>query len=854
MPCPWRPRLGFPQLYNFSVTRPSKVVEVVPILIGLFFVAFGLAFSTAFLFGASDRVHGSRWGGVLMSGFFALFGCGIVCAAICGNRRLKEQATAEQSHPESPWLWRKDWACSRAESKNRNGGAVLWLAAMFANTIAYTVAITTVPKLWRASDPKALFPLAFCVVGVVLAGMAARASIRRKRFGQAYLEFATLPFTPGGEMKGTIHLRFNTDAKHGIDMSLSCIRRIVTGSSKDRSVRESVFWQADKNVPQEFLFPGARGDTTIPVEFSIPADAYESNHDHPSDQVLWLLRVHADVPGVDYADEFEVPVFRRTPSLASAPETRTRFVNDPPSASAAPAFQFDRSEVAAPANPTVVFSTGLDGSIQYYFPPFRNPSRALVLLLFTTVWTGLAYFLGRSQAPFIFAGVLWLSDLLLVYALIRAMLGSCRIVAGNARIVFRRALLGIGVDREIPFSNIVQILPVTKMQQQGARASYSLRLRTTDGRNLTIADAIDSRQEARWVAAQLENLVGLKLDTHVAVEGFGVPEAPPQRSQAASGSRPALRRNNPATFLAPLVFLLVSVVLIRYQFFLPRRGKPARALQASTPGKPSRRQASYSPLSDVDVERLQTLSDQAQAEELLDRAIQHDVRALDLFEQNVGHWTNLQRTAHMNELEVRSRFSTDLRVRYANADINLAMNGWPKTENTVDRLIRRAEVDPGHRALCAYGMGLLAGRGVGYDRMYPLLVDYAKNDRDPQVRQWAVEGMRYLGTDEALDQLFSSFTHDPSDAVRDRAGCNLSDCGNFKRTQRMRMVPGLIQLTADPQTSPGMRNWAFLALGEITDESLPAQASAWQDWYRLHGADKMAEFTRLEWWRVRGDQ
>jgi hypothetical protein len=51
-----------------------------------------------------------------------------------------------------------------------------------------------------------------------------------------------------------------------------------------------------------------------------------------------------------------------------------------------------------------------------------------------------------------------------------------------------------------------------------------------------------------------------------------------------------------------------------------------------------------------------------------------------------------------------------------------------------------------------------------------------------------------------------------------------------------------------------MRNWAFLALGEITDESLPAQASAWQDWYRLHGADKMAEFTRLEWWRVRGDQ
>jgi len=72
--------------------------------------------------------------------------------------------------------------------------------------------------------------------------------------------------------------------------------------------------------------------------------------------------------------------------------------------------------------------------------------------------------------------------------------------------------------------------------------------------------------------------------------------------------------------------------------------------------------------------------------------------------------------------------------------------------------------------------------------------------------------MRYLGSDEALDQLFNSFTHDPSDAVRDRAGCNVSDCGNFMRKQRMRIVPKLIELAADSQATPQMRNWTFMAL------------------------------------------
>ena len=74
------------------------------------------------------------------------------------------------------------------------------------------------------------------------------------------------------------------------------------------------------------------------------------------------------------------------------------------------------------------------------------------------------------------------------------------------------------------------------------------------------------------------------------------------------------------------------------------------------------------------------------------------------------------------------------------------------------------------------------------------------------------------------------------------------------RKQRMRMVPKFIELAEGPHTTPMMRSWSFLALREITDRSQPGEASAWRDWYMLHGAEKMAEFEHMDWWKVRGDE
>ena len=73
-------------------------------------------------------------------------------------------------------------------------------------------------------------------------------------------------------------------------------------------------------------------------------------------------------------------------------------------------------------------------------------------------------------------------------------------------------------------------------------------------------------------------------------------------------------------------------------------------------------------MTNADAERVLALPAQAQAEELLERAIGHDQRALDLFEQQVESWVgHISLTEHMKQLEqplgIFQRFARALRER-----------------------------------------------------------------------------------------------------------------------------------------------------------------------------------------------
>jgi hypothetical protein len=305
------------------VTQPSKIGPLLLAFFGLPFLCFGLFGVYAFLISSpAIHKHGNPVAGACFAAVFALIGGGLILIAVAGYGGLKQQAAREEANPDTPWLWRADWASSRSQSLTRNQVFAWWIGTLLVGMIAVPVALGALPSLLPHRDPKALIVIGFLLLPLILLVGALRSTIRRIRYGRTYFEFNSLPFVPGRRLTGQIQLSAPAAPAHGMNLRLSCIRRFVTGSGEDQSKNEFILWQDERNVPEHELMVGPLG-TSIPVDFAIPEDAVETNQQHASDQLVWVLHAQADVRGVDYADDFEVPVFRLSAQARPASELGT---------------------------------------------------------------------------------------------------------------------------------------------------------------------------------------------------------------------------------------------------------------------------------------------------------------------------------------------------------------------------------------------------------------------------------------------------------------------------------------------------------------------------------------------------
>jgi hypothetical protein len=73
------------------------------------------------------------------------------------------------------------------------------------------------------------------------------------------------------------------------------------------------------------------------------------------------------------------------------------------------------------------------------------------------------------------------------------------------------------------------------------------------------------------------------------------------------------------------------------------------------------------------------------------------------------------------------------------------------------------------------------------------------------------------------------------------------------REQRMKAVPGLIDLGDDNSLNETTRNWVYQALREITNEPLPNDSAAWRSWNAKFGAERQREFKQGDAWSVVGN-
>jgi hypothetical protein len=462
-------------------------------LFALPFAAFGLfALVTAIRKLLDGDMGPQSWFLVPFALVFCGIGFGLIYASFFGARLLKQQQRAQAEHPTEPWLWRDDWAQGRIKGSTRSGMIGAWIMAVLWNLVS-------TPMLWilpqaAARKPIAYLGLLFPLVGVLLLVRAIRMTLAYAEFGKTCFEMTPVPGVIGGELKGMIHTRLPHAPEHGIQLRLTCVNRVTSGSGDNQNTWEHILWRGEVNVAPGQFYPGPAG-ASIPVNFRVPWDAKSTDSTDSRNAILWKLEASADVPGVNYHDSFDVPVFR-TAQTPAHPDPGNLIDATP--------------QVKRPSTRTVVITETAAGT-EFYFPAGRNKSFATVTSLFFLVFGAIAFFLSGSRAPFIFPLVFGFFALILLYFSAQMWLGTTSVGIGREQILVQAGFLGGGKICRFPFADISEIDSAIKSQQGGANGTpyYDIELSLRTGKKVTLARTLKDKLEVDWLVKEMRRLAGL---------------------------------------------------------------------------------------------------------------------------------------------------------------------------------------------------------------------------------------------------------------------------------------------------------------------------------------------------------
>jgi hypothetical protein len=271
---------------------------------------------------------------------------------------------------------------------------------------------------------------------------------------------------------------------------------------------------------------------------------------------------------------------------------------------------------------------------------------------------------------------------------------------------------------------------------------------------------------------------------------------------------------------------------------------------------------------------LKSQGPQQQAELLLERAISRASRPAESkdeieaqieaqIEARIDAWRGqLKWDAQLGNLTTVALNSNDQSVRNSAVEVQLAAYGLPKSEASVEALVRQADSrDHTKRIWALWALGLLGNRGIESNRVVEVLTshlrapgekfdgnknnnvknrnDKNRNDKNSNedTRRWAVESLALVGTTPTITPLLEAMRNDASPSVRERAACSLAQSGMLSHRQRLIAVPRLIDYSGDSALDVQTRAWAFQALAEITRQRLPNDSAAWRTWYQTHGPE-----------------
>jgi len=468
------------------------------LLLAIPFAAIGLLFigsAVHSLWLAFPLLFGDpRWRELLFQGGFGIvfggIGFGLLAGMVWGRRKEARERQAKAQHPDEPWLWNPDWGSGLIRSSSRGEMLVALVIAGLWNAITVPLTINFLMDPRSAQERGRLALLIFPIAGIALGVWAVRAVIRYRKYGVSTLQLSKVPGVIGGPLTGVVQIPVHVVPEDGFHVTLRCVHRYMTGSGKNRHTTEAVLWE-DEHVIGCELCKDDPTRSAIPVLFGIPRSCQPTRPDPGSDQILWRVEVTAKTPGVDYASQFEVPVFV-TPASTDDFRLDEGLIR-----------KYEKEQV-----PADLFKTNdlrleqLPGRQILVFPAARHKGMALMMFAFAAIWTVIVVAMVKAGAPLFMTILFGLVDLAVLWSVLVVWLESRRVEIGPQEVTLSGGILGIGRTHRLRRDEVSDVV-VSGGMQSGNKSYFTLKLRTKDGRSLKMGTRILGMHSTETLAAEI---------------------------------------------------------------------------------------------------------------------------------------------------------------------------------------------------------------------------------------------------------------------------------------------------------------------------------------------------------------
>ena len=465
-------------------------------------IGFLIPFCIGGMVAAGAAVHSFLSGDYQKGTFLAIFAltfgggaCAMLAMALHGRKRAARSLTLRSAHPSEPWKWREDWAEGISRANTKGTMLFAWLFAILWNLISIPLLFVLPSEIFDKHNYAALLGLLFPIVGVGLMIWAVRKTIEWRKFGQSIFRMSTLPGVIGGDLTGSVEVPAGFDPGQDFDVTLSCVNRKTTGSGKTQSTTETVLWQEQARSVKAIAGTEAMG-TGVPVQFVIPSDCRQVDESVPRDVIVWRLKAHAAVPGVDYDATFEVPVFRTSASRAGGPGAALAEDALPPG--------YQPGEGSG-----ISTGVGWEGGTELAIRPNPAAGPLASMTAFLFIWIGLVILMVHLAAPVLLSGVFGLFGLLFLYILLQLAFGNARILITTGSVTVHNGLGPISSTTTIPSGEIESVAATIGMQS-GASVMYSVTLTRRGGKRLVVRAALREKHDAVWIASRIREGIGLQ--------------------------------------------------------------------------------------------------------------------------------------------------------------------------------------------------------------------------------------------------------------------------------------------------------------------------------------------------------